>query len=220
MQASEVISVDCKTLQGINYFFITGKPSLSDSNSTLAIQLSSFYDSTFDWKPITVNLNVQLSSCHLGFYYSSDVEHCVCYTTDDIVTFSGSNSTIRNGYWFGTINDQPTVTVCPINYCNFDNCEATMGTCDLHPLRDDQCRAHRSGTACGSCEEEYTLSFDSIDCIDIDGCTVGQTVLVITMSFLYWIIIIVVVFGMMCTLKSKLAICMELLFITASLTFC
>ena len=54
------------------------------------------------------------------------------------------------------------MTVCPINYCNFDNCEATMGTCDLHPLRDNQCRAHRSGTACGSCEEGYTLSFDSI----------------------------------------------------------
>ena len=60
MQGSEVISVDCKTLQGIKYLFVSGKPSLSDSNSTLAIQLSSFYDSTFDWKPIKVNLNVQL----------------------------------------------------------------------------------------------------------------------------------------------------------------
>ena len=203
IQGSEIISVDCKTLQGINNLYITGKPSITDINSTLLIQLNSLYDSTFDWKPITVNLNVQLSSCHLGFYYSSNVEHCVCYTTDDIVTCSGSNSTIRNGYWFGTINDQPTVTVCTINYCNFDNCEATMGTCDLHPFRDNQCRAHRSGTSCGSCEEGYTLSFDSIDCIDIDSCTVGQTVLVITMSFLYWITIIVVVFGMMCTLKSK-----------------
>ena len=184
MQASEVILVDCKTLQGINYLFITGKPSLSDSNSTLAIQLSSFYDSTFDWKPITVNLNVQLSPCHLGFYYSSDVEYCVCYTTDDIVTCSGSNSTIRNGYWLGTINDQPTTAICPENYCNFDNCEATTGTCDLHPLRDNQCRAHRSGAACGNCEEGYTLSFDSIECIDIDSFTVGQRVFVITISFL------------------------------------
>ena len=197
IRGSEVISVTCKAFQGINNLFITGKPSLRDINSTLVIQLSSFYDSTFDWKPIIVNLNVQLSSCHLGFYYSSDVEHCVCYTTDNIVTCSGSNSTIRNGYWFGTVSDRPTVTVCPINYCNFDNCESTTGTCDLHPLRDNQCRAHRSGAACGNCEEGYTLSFDSIDCIDIDSCTIGQTVLVITMSFLYWITIIVVVFGMM-----------------------
>ena len=197
IRGSEVISVDCKTFRGINNLFITGKPPFSAINSTLVIQLNSFYDSTFDWKPITVNLNVQLSSCHLGFYYSSDVEHCVCYTTDNIVTCSGSNSTITNGYWFGTINDKPTVAICPINYCNFDNCEATTGTCDLHPLRDNQCRAHRSGAACGNCEEGYTLSFDSIDCIDIDSCTVGQTVLVITMSFLYWIAFTATVFGMM-----------------------
>ena len=197
IQGNDIISVDCRTLQGIDNLIITGNPPLSGNISTITIRLQSFYDSTFHWKPITVNLNVQLSSCHLGFYYSSDVEHCVCYTTDDIVTCSGSNSTIRNGYWFGTINDQPTVTVCPINYCNFDNCEATTGTCDLHPLRDNQCRAHRSGAACGNCEEGYTLSFDSIECIDIDSCTVGQTVLVITMSCLYWITIIAVVFGMM-----------------------
>ena len=197
IQGTEVILVDCRTLQGINNLIVTGSPPLRDTISAITIQLNSFYDSTFDWKPITVNLNVQLSSCHLGFYYSSDVEHCVCYTTDNIVTCSGSNSTITNGYWFGTVDDQSTVTVCPDNYCNFDNCEATTGTCDLHPLRDNQCRAHRSGAACSNCEEGYTLSFDSIECIDIDSCTVGQTVLIITMSFLYWITIIVVVFGMM-----------------------
>ena len=196
-QGNDIISVDCRTLQGINNLIVTGSPPPKDIISIVTIQLNSFYDSAFDWKPITVNLNVQLSSCHLGFYYSSDVEHCVCYTTDNIVTCSGSNSTIRNGYWFGTVDDQPTVTICPINYCNFDNCEATTGTCDLHPLRDNQCRAHRSGAACGNCEEGYTLSFDSIDCIDIDSCTVGHTVLVITMSFLYWIAFTAAVFSMM-----------------------
>ena len=195
IQGNDIISVDCRKFQGISNLVITGRPPLI--NSVVTIQLNSFYDITFNWKPIAININVQLSSCHSGFYYSSDLEHCVCYTTDNIVTCSGSNSTIRNGYWFGTINEQPTVTVCPINYCKFDNCEATTGTCDLYPLRDNQCRAHRSGAACGNCEEGYTLSFDSIDCISMDSCNVGQTVLVITMSFLYWIAVIAVVFGMM-----------------------
>ena len=193
----DFIFIDCNTLQGINILVITGSRQLNYINSTLTIQLKAFYDSRFDWKPITVNLNVQLSSCHSGFYYSSDLEHCVCYTTDNIVTCSDSNSTIRNGYWFGTINEQPTVTICPINYCNFDNCEATTGTCNLYPLRHNQCKGHRSGVACGNCEEGYTLSFDSIECIATDQCTTGQTVLVITMSFLYWIAVIVVVFCMM-----------------------
>ena len=195
IQGNDITSVDCRIFQGINNLVITGRPPLI--NSIVTIQLSSFYDIRFNWKPITVILDVQLSSCHSGFYYSSDLEYCVCYTTDNIVTCSGSNSTIRNGYWFGTINEQPTVTVCPINYCNFDNCEATTGTCDLYPLRDNQCRAHRSGAACGNCEEEYTLSFDSIDCISMDSCNVGQTVLVIMMSFLYWIAVTLVVVGMM-----------------------
>ena len=194
---SDLISVDCNTSQVINNLVITGNRPPNDINSTLTIQLNSFYDSRFDWKPITVNLNVQLSSCHSGFHYSSDLERCVCYTTDNIVTCSDSNSTIRNGYWFGAINEQPTVTICPINYCNFDNCEATTGTCNLYPLRDNQCKGHRSGVACGNCEEGYTLSFDSIECIATEQCTTGQTVLVITMSFLYWIAIIVVVFCMM-----------------------
>ena len=195
IQGNDVISVDCRTLQGINNLVITGMPPLI--NSTLIIQLNSFYDSIFHWRPIRVRLEVQLSSCHSGFYYSSDLERCVCYTTDDIVTCSGSNSTIRNGYWFGTINDQPTVTLCPLNYCNFDSCEAITGTCDLYPFRDNQCRAHRSGAACGSCEEGYTLSFDSIHCISKERCNTGQTVLVITISFLYWIAVIVLVFGIM-----------------------
>ena len=197
ISVSDLISVDCRTSQGINNLVITGNLPPNNTNSTLSIRLNSFYDSRFDWKSITVNLIVQLSSCHSGFHYSSDLQHCVCYTTDDIVTCSNSNSSIRNGYWFGIINEQPTVTVCPINYCNFDNCEATTGTCDLYPLRDNQCRGYRSGVACGNCEEGYTLSFDSIDCISVDQCTIGQTALVITMSFLYWIAVIVAVFSMM-----------------------
>ena len=195
IQGNALISVNCDTLQGINNLLITGKQ--YSENSTITIQLNSLYDSNTDWKPITVNINVQLSSCHSGFYYSDDLEHCVCYTTDDIVRCSDSNSSIRIGYWYGMINDQPTVTACPLSYCNFENCQTISGTCDLYPLRDNQCRSHRSGPACGNCEEGYTLSFDSSDCISIDNCTTGQTILVIMMSVLFWMISIVAVFAVM-----------------------
>ena len=195
IQGNTLISVNCDTLQGINNLLITGRP--PTANSTITIQLNSLYDSIIDWKPITVILNVQLSSCHSGFYYSSDLEHCVCYTTDDVVQCSDSNSSIRIGYWFGSVNDQPTVTACPLNYCNFENCQTISGNCDLYPLRDNQCKSHRSGPACGNCEEGYTLSFDSSDCISVDNCTMGQTVLVIMMSLLFWVISIVVVFAVM-----------------------
>ena len=195
IQGNTLISVNCDTLQGINNLQISGRP--PTAKSTITIQVNSFYDSIVDWKPITVILNVQLSSCHSGFYYNGDLKHCVCYTTDDIVKCSDSNSSITTGYWFGSVNDQPTVTACPLSYCNFDDCQTVSGTCDLYPLRDNQCRSHRSGPACGNCEEGYTLSFDSNDCISVDNCTMGQTVLVIMMSLLFWVISIVVVFSVM-----------------------
>ena len=89
------------------------------------------------------------------------------------------------------------MTQCPNNYCNFTCCEITNGIYHLSPVRANQCRPHRSGAACGNCENGYTLSFDSPECVDVSKCTVGQTTLVTSLSLLYWIIVIVTVFAMM-----------------------
>ena len=89
---------------------------------------------------------------------------CECYNASDIVFCSGSSSTIKRGYWFGSVMGKSTVTFCPINYCNFTCCKTSNGYYHLSPVRVNQCRSHRSGTACGSCEKGYTLSFDSVDC--------------------------------------------------------
>ena len=56
---------------------------------------------------------------------------------------------------------------------------------------------HRSGTACGNCEVGYSLSFDSTECINVETCTIGQTILLATLIILYWIAITVAVFVMM-----------------------
>ena len=48
--------------------------------------------------------------------------------------------------------------------------------------------------ACGSCNEGYTLSFDSPECVDVDKCTPEQTFLVLMLSMTYWIALVVVVF--------------------------
>ena len=104
---------------------------------------------------------------------------------------------IKRGYWFGSVSGKPTVAFCPINYCNFTCCETSNGYYQLSPVRDNQCRSHRSGIACGSCEEGYTLSFDSIECLDLNECTTGQTILVLALILLYWIVKIVAVFSLM-----------------------
>ena len=72
---------------------------------------------------------------------------------------SGSSSTIKKGYWFGSVNGKPTVTFCPVDNCNFTCCETINGYYHLSPVRDNQCISHRSGTACGDCEVGYICNW-------------------------------------------------------------
>ena len=148
-------------------------------------------------KVISVNLTVELSQCHPGFWYSSGSQICECYNTRKIVSCTKNNSTIKRGYWFGSVNGIPTVTSCPNDYCNFTCCEITNGFYHLSPVRANQCMPHRSGTVCGDCEEGYTLSFDSPQCVEVNKCKIGQTALVIVLSMLYCIAVVVAVFILM-----------------------
>ena len=176
---------------------IIGDQSLSNStNYTITITLNTALYS--DWKQISVKLIIGLSPCHPGFWQYPNSLGCECYkNASDIVFCSGSNSTIKRGYWFGSVTGKPTVTFCPINYCNFTCCETTNGYYHLSPVRVDQCGSHRSGTACGNCEEGYTLSFDSVECINVKNCTTGKTILVLALILLYWVAIITSVFSIM-----------------------
>ena len=185
--------ISCDTFKGIN---IIGNQRLSKSenfsiNITLNIALNS------NWKQISVNLIIELSPCHSGFWQYPNSKICECYNASDIVFCSGSSSTIKRGYWFGSVTGKPTVTFCPINYCNFTCCETSNGYYHLSPVRDNQCRSHRSGAACGSCEEGYTLPFDSVECVPMKEFSIGWTTLVLALVILYWIIIIATVFSLM-----------------------
>ena len=62
---------------------------------------------------------------------------------------------------------------------------------------DGQCNDYRVGRACGECSSGYTLSYDSTDCVSVDQCGAGWTVLVITLTCLYWIAVVAGVFALM-----------------------
>ena len=190
-----LLSCQADALQDIR---IIGNESLTKSlNYSVAITLNIYGNS--NWKQIFINLTIQLTPCYPGFWQYPESQKCECYGNhaSDIVSCSGSNSTIKRGYWFGNVTGDPTVSVCPINYCNFTCCETSNGYYQLSPERDNQCRSHRNGTACGSCTDGYTLSFDSTECINTDNCTAGQTILVILLTVTYWIIMVTLVFAMM-----------------------
>ena len=193
IEGPNFVSVSCDVFQGISVF---GEKVLNMTNMSVTLTLHDGSQSNL--KKIYTELIIELSPCHPGFYYDDDntTQRCICYYDDDIITCSNSTSLIRRGYWFGIVSDKSTVTVCPNNYCNFTCCEATNGFYELSPVRMNQCSSHRSGTACGSCEEGYTLSFDSVECVSVDKCTTGQTVMVVTLSMIYWIVIVILVFIM------------------------
>ena len=194
IKGAKNVLISCDMFEGIS---IIGNESLSKSTN-FSITITSNTDLYSDWKQILVNLIIELSPCHPGFWQYLGSKICECYNVNDIVFCSGSNSTIKRGYWFGSVTGKPTVTFCPINYCNFTCCEtASNGYYHLSPVRDNQCRSHRSGTACGSCTQHYTLSFDSPECINVDSCTAGQTILVILLTMIYCIVMITLVFAMM-----------------------
>ena len=195
ISGSKQILLSCGAFQGVS---IIGNSSVL-TKTNYAIDIVLHDDRNPDWKQVSVNLIVELTSCHSGFWQKPGSKKCECYNAKDIVACSDSSSIIKNGYWFGNVTGQPTVALCPINYCNFTCCETSNGYYHLSPVRDldNQCRSHRSGTACGSCEEGYTLSFDSPECVSVDSCTAGHTVLVILLMMIYWIMIILLVFALM-----------------------
>ena len=191
IHGSEYASVSCNnTIEGIS---IVGNKPIASLPLNYSIFLTSYATSNC----VSTNLIVELSQCHPGFQYQAESKKCECYNANEIVHCSGSSSTIKRGYWFGSVTGIPTVTFCPINYCNFTCCKTTNGYYELSPVRVNQCKSHRSGTACGSCEEGYTLSFDSPECIDVAKCTAGQTTLIVILTVFYWFIIIVAVFIIM-----------------------
>ena len=192
---SQYILISCNhTFQGIS---IVGNKTVPVLPFNYSMTIASFVIRISEMKSIILNLTVELSPCHPGFWYHITSQKCKCYNFTNIVFCSGGSSTIKRGYWFGVVSGKSTVTFCPINYCNFTCCETTSGYYHLSPVRDNQCMLHRSGTACSSCYIGYTLSFDSAECIPVKACTIGQTILLVALIILYWIAITVAVFVMM-----------------------
>ena len=192
---SKDVIVSCNnTMQGIT---LNGNSISPTSPSNYSMTITLYVNRLSEMKAISVNLTVGLVSCHPGFWQYSESKTCECYNANNIVLCSGNSSTIRRGYWFGSVNGKPTVVFCPLNYCNFTCCETSNGYYHLSPERDNQCRSHRFGAACGSCKERYSLSFDSAECVHVTDCTTEMTILVIALVVAYWLVLFGAIIFMM-----------------------
>ena len=184
-------SIDNFTILSVNF---KGKK-VDTKPMNLTIMLTSL---SYLLKKIVTQLVVELIPCidHAGYIYSENSQTCVCYHIN--VKCSSDSNEIKKGYWFGSIADKATTSLCPNHYCEFTNRKQTSkGYFELPKTINAQCNDYRVGRACGECSSGYTLSYDSTDCISIDQCGTGWTVLVITLTCLYWTVVVGSVFSLM-----------------------
>ena len=97
---SQYILISCNhTFHGISIIGNNTTPILP-FNYSMTIAL--YVVRISEMKTISINLIVELSQCHPGFWYHRTSRKCECYNYTNIVTCSGSSSTIKRGYWFGS----------------------------------------------------------------------------------------------------------------------
>ena len=155
---------------------------------------------------LTATLSLELSSCQSGYEFDAYLQHCKCYQNinkkfNNIIRCQRGFVEIKHGHWFGVppvsnIPSNRTLSACPIHYCNYIE-DTRNGYYKLSEELDDQCSPHRTGVACGECMPEYTLAYDSPECIRQKECHPGITVLVVTLTTLYYIIVVALVFSSM-----------------------
>ena len=168
---------------------------IDTSHVNLNVTLTSLL---YSLENINATIVVELVPCtdHPGYTYSEESQICVCYHHN--VKCNDNGNEIKRGYWFGSIASKATTSLCPNHYCEFTyRTQTTESYFELPSTISAQCNDHRVGIACGDCSSGYTLSYDSTDCISVDQCGTGWTVLVITLTCLYWIAVVVVVFSLM-----------------------
>ena len=175
---------------------LVGKEIRNSTNVTLLLHSQINYH----FQQIKVTLIIELVPCyyHPGYTFNETLRRCVCYHHDVVECYDDYNE-IKRGYWFGSVNGKATTSLCYSQYCEFVNRKMTrQGYFQLPERITDQCDHHRSGPACGKCSSPgHTLSYDSTDCISVDHCSTGITVLVVVLTCLYWIISVGGVFCIM-----------------------
>ena len=103
--SSNYISISCnRTTQGI----IVKGDLYNNISYNFSLIISLHVNRFSESKIISTNLIIEFSQCHLGFLYSKESHRCECYSNNEIVSCSGSSSTIKRGYWFGNVNRKST----------------------------------------------------------------------------------------------------------------
>ena len=172
---------------------IVGKE-VTNYNTTITLSLSPVIGTvTTNIRDISVLITVLLHPCKIGFKYDNQKQVCTCNSIPNLVQCMVNNVRIKKGYWYGHLDGTIVVGICPNSYCDYPLCDVSEDYCDLSSVQDHQCRSHRTGAACGNCEDNYTLAFDLEDCIPTRRCHIWLTILIFIFVITYWFLALLVI---------------------------
>ena len=141
--------------------------------------------------------------CELNYYYDP-LKKKKTYFASDNVCYYRNTTCVRKGFWFGTLppmtNNINTHTYgafpCPLGYCDFlshclrENCHNKTLFCEL-PEPNALCYGNRGGVLCSQCMENYTFTFDTIDCAPNENCSFGYIIVMIILVLLFWLLLVI-----------------------------
>ena len=171
------------------------------TNSIIGLEMSSVVATINSYvRTITVKIEVTIIPCQIGYVYNSDSQKraCVCNRIDGIIECELDSIKIKRGYWYGKIDNTIVVGLCPNDYCKYgSSCKSSENFCDLSKFSDNQCNQYRTGPACGKCQNNYTLAYDSNDCIPDSHCSAWWTAGIVILTMIYWVTVSFTIIFMM-----------------------
>lgn len=179
---------------------------LHEANFTLNIQQPDLQEAGHINSPKRVNATFK--TCPIGFTLKHDHNptYCDCGPTlskmHNECRFgkNGSPYILRHpGAWIGLdhmisrYNASPIVLAfsgCLPDYCSHQTLRLEVNNTTI-TNQDSQCAKHRVGTLCGSCEDGYSMTLGSFDCVT---CSNEKVHLMIAVFILYGILLVVFLF--------------------------
>ena len=185
---------------GLSEFSVMAIDANTDISDETNVTIKMTSVNSHEYRQLSAVVSIELSPCHSGYIFDASSQQCECYDDDeDVVQCQQDYAEIKYQHWFGAVSSlQHTSSLCPAYYCDFDGrTETRDGYYNLPDEQNDQCNVNRVGMACGECIEGHTVAYDSADCVNVDNCSTGMTMLVVILSVVYWIMILMAVFGLM-----------------------
>jgi len=138
----------------------------NEGSSSFSMSITS-PGSQSEYTKFSIQLIAKLSPCHPGFNYKTASQSCVCCSgTDDVLCSVDGTSREVTDLVKLMVNQQYQFVL---------TVKLLMDITSFQTWETKPVNSHRSGTTCGSCEEDCTLSFDSVEYIRFSECLYDWT---------------------------------------------